>query len=79
MLAYKLIEAQNLARARVLLLPYKLLLALILVVAQIPVLLIIIMLLTNLEAFIYYIILMLMYKVEPEPGAENSSLFRLRA
>ena len=37
-LAYELVEAQNLARARILLLPYELLLALILVAAQIPVL-----------------------------------------
>jgi hypothetical protein len=35
-------------------------------------------LLRSLEAFIYYTISMSMYEVEPEPRAENSSLFRLR-
>jgi hypothetical protein len=36
-------------------------------------------LLISLEAFIYYTISMPMHKVEPEPRAENNSLFRLRA
>jgi hypothetical protein len=47
-LVYKLVEAQNLAQARILPLPYKLLLALILVAAQIPVLPIIIVLIYKL-------------------------------
>jgi len=34
---------------------------------------------TSLEAFIYYTISMSMHEVEPEPRAEISSLFRLRA
>jgi hypothetical protein len=34
---------------------------------------------TILEAFIYYTISISMHEVEPEPRAENSSLFRLRA
>jgi len=51
-LACELVEAQNLARGRILLLPYKLLLALILVAAQIPVLPIIIVLASPYEHII---------------------------
>ena len=36
-------------------------------------------LLTSLEVFIYYNISISIYEVEPEPRAENSLLFRLRA
>jgi hypothetical protein len=36
-------------------------------------------LLTSLKAFIYYTILMLMYKVELKPKVKNNLLFKLRA